>query len=68
MLQNGKARKRVRKPGNAEVDECVLTWFKQGRDKNSLKGMFKDQHYLVYWRSDRLMASCTAGFNGHRDD
>jgi transposase-like protein len=30
---NVKDRKRAREPDNPEVDECVLKWFKQARDK-----------------------------------
>lgn len=30
----GKKRKRVKGPGNPDVDQCVLKWFKQARDKN----------------------------------
>lgn len=31
--ENGKDRKRARGPENPDVDECVLKWFKQARDK-----------------------------------
>ena len=31
--ENWEDRKRARGPENAEVDECVLKWFKQARDK-----------------------------------
>lgn len=36
---SGKNYKRDREPNNPEVDECMLKWFKQARDKNiSLSG------------------------------
>lgn len=31
--ESGKDRKRMRPPENPDVDECVLKWFKQARDK-----------------------------------
>lgn len=33
-VDNGKKRKRVKGPENPDVDQCVLKWFKQARDKN----------------------------------
>ena len=62
--ENWKDRKRARGPENAEVDECVLKWFKQARGKKERnKIYFKsvcgesgsvDEQAAGVWKSEVL--------------
>ncbi|UYV62923.1 hypothetical protein LAZ67_2002512 [Cordylochernes scorpioides] len=43
-----KGRKRLREPGNPDLDKCVLKWFKQTRDKKIPLDGFKERNKISF--------------------